>query len=999
MSDNCDENTLIREREGTTQQSRYKDILNPVNVELMGFGVAQWMQFAKEFAKHVNFFDGVDDVNPSANWENIFDLESSVQGIIENYDQGEISPQLGLFICFLRLLDYSKTRLNGLTQKHLDFYYKQVLQLKKKKEQADSVYVLFELAKNASKQLIEEGTILDGGKDENGNTRNYVVTEELVVNKAKIAALKNTYLDNDNRWLMSDVANSGDGLGSELETENGSWLPFGDTNRTIAKKGFTLASPSLKLTEGNREISLNFEFKNSFKNTHIPDFERFFKVEHTSEKAWVDVSSKLQVEIVGEQQLVVTITLEETDEGLTPYDVAVHEGEYNSEYPLLRILFETDTEEANLFYQDLVENTIKELVLSTTGSYKENLTVKNDFGIINLDNPFYPFGFMAKKNANLKIGSEEWIGKNIIAVALTIDWKDLPENLETHYEHYVGEVKNDQTSSELPRLPRLNAPLLEMDQRALKSTNKQNTQKLVTGKYGDNRFNVLLTNMADSGDETNVPEQLFKDPIKLTFYKFLKSGSYLPRTIDEYFIKLSLTNSFLQEVYTNLYTQNAIQNKPLPNAPYAPYAEGLQVEIKTKESFSKTKSEIAVYHEHPFGITTLHNSNEITLVPKPDDMGQLFIGLEQTNSGQQIQLLVQLEEGSEDHDSVDTHGQATLEWCYLYNNIWHKLKPEFLLKDTTDNFLKTGLVQFVVPKSHGNSTLFKEQYLWLRASINKPYNTVCRCIGIHTQALMGEFANKDNELSHLKNQLPVETISKLEKRIATIKKIEQPYASFNGAPAENDIDFYKRISERLRHKNRAISVWDYEHIVLQKFNYLHKVKCLNHSTENCFKNAGEVLLIAIPNIINLHVYDVFKPKLSQAKLNEISLCVNQLNSMHVNAKAISPSYEEVRVEVAVKFGENKDPNFYQKQLEQDIAQFLAPWAFDKSQKISFANTLFGSEVIYFIEHLPYVDFIKNFSMFHNNTFKNEITPNNQKSILTSVKPAEHKITPLTTSSC
>ena len=36
--------------------------------------------------------------------------------------------------------------------------------------------------------------------------------------------------------------------------------------------------------------------------------------------------------------------------------------------------------------------------------------------------------------------------------------------------------------------------------------------------------------------------------------------------------------------------------------------------------------------------------------------------------------------------------------------------------------------------------------------------------------------------------------------------------------------YYTRVSERLRHKNRAIQLWDYEHLILQNFPHLYRVK-------------------------------------------------------------------------------------------------------------------------------------------------------------------------------
>ena len=50
MQNECSENTLIRQREGTTQEARYISWLNPENVKLMGFEVQDWMNFAQKFS-------------------------------------------------------------------------------------------------------------------------------------------------------------------------------------------------------------------------------------------------------------------------------------------------------------------------------------------------------------------------------------------------------------------------------------------------------------------------------------------------------------------------------------------------------------------------------------------------------------------------------------------------------------------------------------------------------------------------------------------------------------------------------------------------------------------------------------------------------------------------------------------------------------------------------------------------------------------------------------
>ncbi len=1053
MSD-CPENKLIRQREGTTQQKRYKNSLDPKNIQLMGFGVKDWMNFAQKFATNINFFEEDDYKNPQGNWEPFHNATNELKKIVETYNEGEINPQLALFISFLKLLNLSKKRFNEITKRHLDFYYKEVLQLKNKEAQADNVYLIFELAKNATTQLLQKETLVNGGKDSEGNKRNYGLVEEIVINKATIAAIKSTYIDSKG-WYASPIANSGDGEGGAIENDKNSWLPFGDATRSLAKKGFSIAAPSLKLTEGPRNIDLKITFDNfnsEFRNRN--DLQGILKVEHTGEKEWVDITEKLLKIETDNNTLTLKLSLDESADTIENYNKEIHKGNYQTEHPLLRIIFDAEVQKKALsfkFYKQLVSRTLKNITLNTTATYSSKIELSNDLGKINLDNPFYPFGPQAKKNAKLKIGAKEWVGKRISDVKLALKWKDVPENLENHYEHYKQELVNFNTTVKT----------------VITNSNFGNYNSLVTGTYGQNRFTVdlgyiendrtiITTNQSNSqtaaqggfsqkeisqrlfsfdrikdfalleerlntdaisnfvqndSKEEITNEQLFSNTEYKEFKSFLPSGTpYTLKPTDDYFIQLSLKNNFLHNAYAKIYTYLALNKLSLPNEAYTPFVEKIKVTITTEEIISSSQNTVTLFHEHPFGTSkTDANSSNFKIVPNPETGGHLFIGFDKTEEDQNVQVLFQIEEGSENPDSITN--QKTLEnttfktgakeiiWQYLKKDKWQNLKPNFLLKDETDNFLKTGLVKFTIPKESKNNNLFAEDYFWLQAKIANKFDSVSKIVHIHAQAVDAKFINNTNTLEHLDNGLEPKTISKLETRLATIKKLEQPYTSFNGIPKENDLDYYRRVSEILRHKNRAITVWDYEHLILQEFTYLHKIKCLNHSIKNSFIAPGNVLLVAVPNIINQNVYNIYQPKLSQAKLNSIKTYINKLNTLHVDAEVISPNYEPIQIDLKVVFREGFDANFYTKQLQLDIAAYLSPWAFDKNQPISFGNAMYHSEVIYFIENLEYVDYIKDFKMTHNRETKKEIIPTDQKSVLTTVEPTLHKVTAITTSLC
>jgi hypothetical protein len=81
--------------------------------------------------------------------------EAHLRLSLTNYDEHQ--PHVGLFYAFLQLLQEHKTDINSLLLKHLDYYYKQVLNVKLKSYQPSKAYVTFEPAKNVNEYFIKTG--------------------------------------------------------------------------------------------------------------------------------------------------------------------------------------------------------------------------------------------------------------------------------------------------------------------------------------------------------------------------------------------------------------------------------------------------------------------------------------------------------------------------------------------------------------------------------------------------------------------------------------------------------------------------------------------------------------------------------------------------------------------------------------------------------------------------------------------------------------------------
>lgn len=316
--------------------------------------------------------------------------------------------------------------------------------------------------------------------------------------------------------------------------------------------------------------------------------------------------------------------------------------------------------------------------------------------------------------------------------------------------------------------------------------------------------------------------------------------------------------------------------------------------------------------------------------------------------------------------------------------------------------------------------------LWLRAAVSEAAGAVCKLISVDAQAAVVTFAPNNNASDFLDKALPAGSISKLKNPDSSVKKNEQPYSSFGGRTKESNRGYYTRVSERLRHKARAITIWDYEHLVLEAFPSIHKVKCLNHTKfdvniDSGYMEYNEVLpgnvtVITIPDLQNRNDANPLRPYTNQNTLLEIEEYLKQRVSCHVKLKVKNPRFEEVCVTFKLKLMKGFDDfTFYANQLQQEITQFLTPWAYNSGVDIQFGGKIYKSVIIDFIEERPYVDFIIDVQLFHDSNPDNEeagncedaaaaaqgasgnleeIRASTARSILVSTPASKHLITPV-----
>jgi hypothetical protein len=469
MALNCNKKHPLQ-HDGTSQQQRFLEALEPGYAKIHEFSLRDWMRFAYYYAAHLRYFSINDDMKPDGNWQVFMKAESEIESylkdaaLVEGEDwipaderekiqrrepQANYEPHLALFLCFLKLMKFPQEQINGFTKRHLDFYYTKVLQLSKQPAVPDRVHLILELAKNASEEIVKKDSLLDAGKDGNGKPLRYVTSEEIVVNTAQVALLKSIYHKVGSAVRYAEKTNSADGLGTEFKEDNPKWQALGNENWPAAQLGFALASSVLLLKEGTRiiTVALTLSFSDSKSFPQKTQLESQLKIFLTGEKDWVQATGLAVTTVPNSttDKLEFSVTIDAAQKAIIPYNAEIHKERLNTNLPVLRVLINTGEPDGYEVYSSLGKATITRATITVDVTGAKDLSLENDNGKLDPSKPFFPFGPVPGKGSNFFIGSSEIFQKEWEYIKLHITWKDKPD-LKKHYEAYGDSFVNHNNS-------------------------------------------------------------------------------------------------------------------------------------------------------------------------------------------------------------------------------------------------------------------------------------------------------------------------------------------------------------------------------------------------------------------------------------------------------------------------------------------------------------------------------------------------------------------------
>jgi len=918
-------------------------------------------------------------------------------------------PDTGLYIAFLALFDEAKKHLNSITQQHLQYYFKRILKQKQKTSIPDKVYVYAELVKLYDNFKLKKGTRLAGQVTEAGFTPIYTTDFDIILTQTQIEELKTLYIsrnsENDDKNVnnsVSDifdapVANSSDGQGKELEIDDPSWATFGEPqldetikNRTMRNSdiGIIIASPILYLREGEREVHISFLIENESTDTSIieelsdPDklqtiLTNSLDIYITTEEGWVliDEYHVTPTRDWRESEFVLSFHLDMAFPPVVGNNPNIIPSHLPTSYPMVKIQL---TSKLDAYIYSLLHNLeIATIDIDVTVKNMRQLELFNEFGQLDGSKPFQPFGPVPAIGSYLVIANDEAFKKNLTDVNFDVKWHNLPINLpngfKDYYHSYGVEFANDVFEVAISALNNYTFfPLTEVD---------------------PIRFELFQTKLEENQKTPLNEESVFKD---IPLEELNISPTYNLKPIDVYdnftatgVFKLELVNppdGFGNDIYLEAYTNTILENSrknnhslikkvfkyeeekpellPLPNTPFVPVMKSLSMGYSAKTTIDYTSNQNNsdnipedVFHIHPFGYEHTFNKGKINnsdFIPSFEEDGYLYIGLNNLKPPQQLSIYFELAEGK--HGNTNNR-LPSITWSFLSNNTWHPFNVDQILKDSTEGFTTSGIVILDIPNHISrDNTIMPNHLHWLRVAAKGNITLLSYTLSVHTQAVSATWAVDEEDISHLDAPLPSGEIKSPEGVIQEIAKIFQPYPSFGGHLAETQEQFYARVSERLRHKGRAITNWDYERLVLEKFPNIQQVKCFSHiSNPHEITTIGEVTVLVIPKPSKDRID--YEPKTNFHVLHQIKNYLTTITSPFTSIEVRNPSYESIKVSCHVRFEKYKNNGEYIQKLNTDINEFLTPYASSDNKEINLAGHISKNTVINFIEQLPYVDVV------------------------------------------
>jgi hypothetical protein len=696
----------------------------------------------------------------------------------------------------------------------------------------------------------------------------------------------------------------------------------------------------------------------------------------------------------------VVLRLRPHDPAIVGCDPAVHGSALDTTLPVLQLRLRSD---GRLYpYSLLEELLLHEATLSVNVRGARELLLDNQLGRLDASKPFMPFGPLPSTSSYLVFGSPEMARKNVARLAINLRWAGLPDGQGGFERFYADYSTHEQGPDATVRNGSFTATASILRDGVWQPAGAPGSVALFHTADAAGR---LQPTARLTLDEAALRTHAWGNPERLEFRPGVRSGFYRLQLAGP---SMAFGHALYPTLLTETVTANTLRRRrkplPMPPAPYTPLIEDITLDYSAQSTlvFGRDSAPAGdtlaadterVLHLHPFGVERIHPGAagaSPTLLPRVGPDGSLYIGLS-VPEGQELGGHLTLHFHLRDEAAAEPlNGDARVrtQWACLVSNQWRPLAPAEVVSDTTCGFLTSGIVTLNIPRQiDRNNTVLPSDRYWLRLSASGGFEHFAALYGVRAQALRASRVLSPAQVkSGLLSPLPAGTVKEPTVTIYGLSSVAQIGPSFGMRAAEDRQQMRTRVGERLQHKQRASTPWDYERLVLEQFPSVLKVKCFAHLSSHVEGvSPGDVLVVVVPvpptvssrdeagltgtaalpgaDAADAALSASAEPHLNAVELARIQAYLKKLASPFARIHVRNAVYERIQVRCTVKLAPNVQAGRALRQVNQAITDYLSPWR-EGGCKPSFDWTIRCEDVEAHIRALDCVDFVTQLSLLH-----------------------------------
>lgn len=850
---------------GMLQSERLGQAPDPGAMQFSGRTFEELVGRSAEFARSLVFYG--DDNKPDGDWTAFFrevydyDRKQVRTDVIDDMVRNaSVPPHLALLFAFYRMLLVTQADMNTLTDRQLDFYFRNVLGFRMRKGTEGHVTVFAELGKNVDAVSIAKGLLFDAGKDSDGKTITYETVDELRLGKEVVAAL--AYYSVQDGFKREPVADAPAAAAASTApaagASAGTGAAGGAASADTPDKTHSLCIASAIFNIPGCDMTITFPACADAITAALPKL----RAEYTSAEGWTAFTGN-------------TLQIKKSMQAIACYDPKVHGGNLDTTDPVIRLSSDDG-------YGDLASLTpanLKSVSVDIANYCPPKLA--NKYGEVENRAEVNPFGPDGKKDDYFKVtlpfrpSSKPVISGKLNEGAV---WEQCAEP-------HIFRIKDDSCD-----------------------------QALISKSYADL---VIKAFTADAATDRQKAK---------TAMEKMKVTAVYPRLLSP----IMVTTASGEGTVSGVFMQHPCGFDTVTDGTTLTKDVTLERQIAT---LSQTT-------------LTLKNAQTTTARQEQEKGSALYIALTQIGTGAgQISLYLD--------NTGKAEGPANVQWSYRNGQEWVNFKQSAILKDTTCGLSQSGIVIFdcKAPLPAGDAG-FLAGLPCIRALCDNGNSLLVK--EVRPRAIELAYSETSVGAGPGGAPLPAETISKPVHSVVGVKAFSQPYEGEAGTRAENPVQFRRRVAERLRHKGRTWSTWDYETRILEAFPDISYVKCLPSCEPDGTATPGHVTVIIIPESSD----DPLKPTPRIRLVNEVKKLLDGGKSSFATIDVIGPAYREVSVAVSIALrpGYN-DATKYDALASDALTDYLRPWVgYRNGQRFKDGDGV--SDIIAFLESLPFVDVIE-----------------------------------------